>query len=58
MPPAEYTGGQQSISAWEAYYAFGFGAAPPRPYYFTWCDGVAPDGLAELRWEHDQESLR
>jgi hypothetical protein len=29
VPPAEYTGGQQSISAWEAYYAFGFGAANP-----------------------------
>src|ERR1700693_1331670 len=25
----------------------------PRFYYFTWCEGLAPDGLAILRWEKD-----
>jgi len=39
-------------------HAYGFGQAPPRPYYFTWCDGLKPDGLAILRWEYDRESLR
>jgi hypothetical protein len=39
-------------------HAFGYGAAPPRPYYFTWCDGMRPDGLAIMRWEYDPESLR
>jgi hypothetical protein len=39
-------------------HAFGYGEAPPRPYYFTWCDGLGAEGLAILRWEHDPESLR
>jgi hypothetical protein len=39
-------------------HAYGFGAAPPRAYYFTWCRDLVPDGLAILRWEHDPESLR
>jgi hypothetical protein len=25
--------------------------APPRAFYFTWCEGLRPDGLAILRWE-------
>jgi len=26
---------------------------PPRNYFFTWCEGLAPDGLAILRWERE-----
>jgi len=39
-------------------HAFGFGNAPPRAYYFTWCDALVPDGLAILRWERDPATLR
>ncbi|MBV9102077.1 MAG: glycosyltransferase family 39 protein [Candidatus Eremiobacteraeota bacterium] len=28
-----------------------YGSAPPRAFYFTWCDGLKPDGIAILRWE-------
>jgi hypothetical protein len=24
---------------------------PPRRYFTTWCDGMAPDALAILRWQ-------
>jgi hypothetical protein len=27
--------------------------APPRSYYFTWCDGPVPEALAILRWERE-----
>jgi hypothetical protein len=32
---------------------YSFGGTTPRAYYFTWCDGLAPDGLAILRWERE-----
>ncbi|MGH7706977.1 MAG: ArnT family glycosyltransferase [Vulcanimicrobiaceae bacterium] len=32
-------------------HAFRYGAAPPRRFYFTWCEGVVPNGIAILRWE-------
>jgi hypothetical protein len=31
--------------------SYRYGAAPPRTFYFTWCESVAPDGIAILRWE-------
>jgi Dolichyl-phosphate-mannose-protein mannosyltransferase len=34
-------------------HAYSFGGADPRTYYFTWCQGFAPDGLAILRWERE-----
>jgi len=27
--------------------------APPRSYYFTWCDSPLPEALAILRWERE-----
>ena len=27
--------------------------APPRSYYFTWCEQPVPDALAILRWERE-----
>lgn len=35
----------------------GYGRAAPRNYYFTWCEGLRPDGLAILRWERQHPSL-
>ena len=32
-------------------HAYRYGTAPPRTFYFTWCEGLRPDGLAILRWE-------
>ncbi len=31
--------------------AYRFGDAPPRTFYFTWCEGLRPDGLEILRWQ-------
>jgi hypothetical protein len=28
-----------------------YGDAPPRRFYFTWCEGVRRNGMAILRWE-------
>jgi hypothetical protein len=35
---------------------YSFGGTTPRAYYFTWCDGLAPDGIAILRWEREPRS--
>ncbi len=32
---------------------YSFGGTTPRNYYFTWCEGLAADGLAILRWERE-----
>ncbi len=32
---------------------YSFGGTTPRNYYFTWCDGLVPDGLSILRWERE-----
>jgi hypothetical protein len=32
-------------------HSYRYGAAPPRSFYFTWCESLAPDGIAILRWE-------
>ena len=32
---------------------YSFGGTTPRAYYFTWCEDLAPDGLAILRWERE-----
>jgi hypothetical protein len=32
---------------------YSFGGTTPRAYYFTWCDGLVPDGIAILRWERE-----
>jgi len=32
---------------------YSFAGTTPRAYYFTWCDGLAQDGLAILRWERE-----
>lgn len=32
---------------------YSFGGTTPRAYYFTWCEGLASDGLAILRWERE-----
>jgi hypothetical protein len=32
-------------------HSYRYGAAPPRTFYFTWCESLAPDGIATLRWE-------
>jgi 4-amino-4-deoxy-L-arabinose transferase-like glycosyltransferase len=37
---------------------YAFAGAPPRPYWFTWCEGMAPDGLAIMRFEHDPTALQ
>ncbi len=34
-------------------HAYAAGAAPARDYFFTWCDGLVPGGLAILRWERE-----
>jgi hypothetical protein len=34
-------------------HAYSFGGTTPRAYYFTWCEGLDPDGLAILRWERE-----
>lgn len=31
--------------------SYRYGGAPPRSFYFTWCESLAPDGIAILRWE-------
>ena len=36
---------------------YSFGGTTPRPYYFTWCDGFAPDGMAILRWEREPANV-
>ncbi len=33
--------------------SYAFAGAPPRTFYFTWCEGLRPDGLAVLRWERE-----
>jgi len=35
---------------------YSFGGTTPRAYYFTWCEGLQPDGLAILRWEREPAS--
>jgi len=35
---------------------YSFGGTTPRAYYFTWCEGLAHDGLAILRWEREPEA--
>lgn len=35
-------------------HAYRYGAAPARDYYFSWCERLAPDGLAILRWERER----
>ncbi|MEO6990909.1 MAG: hypothetical protein ABI346_09360, partial [Candidatus Baltobacteraceae bacterium] len=35
--------------------AYAFAGAPPRRFYFTWCEGLVPDGLAILRWEREPQ---
>ncbi len=32
---------------------YSFGGTTPRAYYFTWCEGLGPDGIAILRWERE-----
>ncbi len=32
-----------------------YGGTVPRRYYFTWCEGLSPQGLAILRWEREPE---
>jgi hypothetical protein len=32
-------------------HSYRYGDAPPRLYYFTWCESLVPDALAILRWE-------
>ncbi len=32
---------------------YSFGGTTPRAYYFTWCEGLEPDGIAILRWERE-----
>ena len=34
-------------------HGYSYAGAPPRYYYFTWCEGMAPDALAILRWERE-----
>jgi len=34
-------------------HAYRYKGTGPRSYYFTWCEGLVPDGLAILRWEKD-----
>jgi hypothetical protein len=34
-------------------HAFSYGGAAARTYYYTWCEGLVPDGLAILRWERE-----
>ncbi len=31
--------------------AYRYGDAPPRTFYFTWCEGLRPNGLQILRWQ-------
>lgn len=35
-------------------HGYGVTGTRPRNYYFTWCEGLAPDGLAILRWERER----
>jgi 4-amino-4-deoxy-L-arabinose transferase-like glycosyltransferase len=32
---------------------YSYAGVPPRKYYTTFCDGLAPDGMRILRWERD-----
>lgn len=32
-------------------HAYGYHGTPARNFYFTWCEGLKPDGAAILRWE-------
>lgn|GEM_PF-377976 len=34
-------------------HGYSYGDTAPRNYYFTWCEGLKPDGLAILRWERE-----
>jgi hypothetical protein len=36
---------------------YSFGGTTPRNYYFTWCEGLVPDGIAILRWEREAPKL-
>ena len=38
-------------------HGYRYGSAPPRYYYFTWCERLAPDGLAILRWERERAAV-
>jgi 4-amino-4-deoxy-L-arabinose transferase-like glycosyltransferase len=38
-----------------AAHAYRFGSAPARTFYFTWCEGMKPDGIAILRWEREPQ---
>ncbi len=37
-------------------HGYAYGGTTPRDYYFTWCDGLVPGGLAILRWEREPAS--
>lgn len=32
-------------------HAYAYAGTPPRNFYFTWCEGLVPNGVAILRWE-------
>jgi hypothetical protein len=32
---------------------YAYGRTPPRNFYFTWCEGLKPGGMAVLRWERE-----
>jgi 4-amino-4-deoxy-L-arabinose transferase-like glycosyltransferase len=34
-------------------HAYAYAGLPPRTFYFTWCEGLVPQGLAILRWERE-----
>jgi hypothetical protein len=34
-------------------HGYSYQGTKPRNYYFTWCEGLKPDGLAILRWERE-----
>ena len=36
-------------------HGYAYGGTTPRRYYFTWCDGLVPEGLEILRWEREPE---
>jgi hypothetical protein len=36
---------------------YSFGGTTPRAYYFTWCEGLVPGGIAILRWEREPENV-
>jgi len=36
-------------------HGYAYGGTTPRRYYFTWCNGLVPEGLQILRWEREPE---